>query len=124
MDFLDSAEFSSLLTSSLVEHEAVDVAALARFDAVFASPAALEAIGWEAATPLIPSMFHQSSDVRYCSVSHACMHARMHESSARLINILSSCLKNLHSCVQGVVTARARGRFAARVGQRVRVDRQ
>jgi hypothetical protein len=61
---LDSAEFSSLLASLLLEHDAVDMAALARFDAVFANPAALEAVGWEAATPLIPSMFHQSPDVR------------------------------------------------------------
>ena len=61
---LDSAEFSSLLASLLVEHDAVNVAALARFDAVFASPAALEAMGWEAATPLIPSLFHHSPDVR------------------------------------------------------------
>ena len=61
---LDSAEFSSLLASLLVEHDAVDVASLARFDAVFANPATLEASGWEAATPLIPSLFNQSPDVR------------------------------------------------------------
>lgn len=72
MDGLDSSEFSSLLTSLLVERDAVDVVALARCDAVFANPAALEAIGWEAATPLIPSLFHQSSEMRYLNVS-CCM---------------------------------------------------
>ena len=65
MDGLDSSEFASLLTSLLVEGDAVDIAALARCDAVFGNPAALEAVGWEAATPLIPSLFHQSPDVRY-----------------------------------------------------------